>query len=85
MLSATQDGLWQLGFKVNRKLIQVLCAPYDDVVVVLPAASLGRKFVRWLVKSARLACQANRPEVPRPESAPGERARRLQRLRSHRP
>jgi transcriptional regulator with XRE-family HTH domain len=33
-LGQSQDGLWQLSFKVNRKQIRILYAPYDDVIVV---------------------------------------------------
>ena len=33
-LGQSQDGLWQLGFKVNRKRIRILYAPYGDVIVV---------------------------------------------------
>ena len=33
-LGQTQDSLWQLGFKVNRKQIRLLYAPYKDVIVL---------------------------------------------------
>jgi phage-related protein len=33
-LGQTKGGLWQLGFKVNRKQIRILYAPYNDVIVV---------------------------------------------------
>lgn len=33
-LGQGQDGLWQLGFKVNRKRIRILYAPYGDVIAI---------------------------------------------------
>lgn len=33
-LGQSQDGLWQLSFKVIRKQIRILYAPYDDMIVV---------------------------------------------------
>jgi hypothetical protein len=33
-LGQSKGGLWQLGFKVNRKQIRILYAPYKDVIVI---------------------------------------------------
>jgi hypothetical protein len=33
-LGQSKDGLWQLGFKVNRKQIRILYAPYKDLIAI---------------------------------------------------